>query len=117
MASGDLAAPCQQISEDSGIALTFDDHSIVEWHALLPLFGPYGARATFYVSHLELIPAQQNRLIQQLHDGGNEIGVHGFRHLSASETLTQFGAAGFVGREVRPVIDLLQGLGLPFTRK
>jgi len=68
-----------------GIILSFDDTSILQWHSLLPLFKKFNLYATFYISEMESLDAEQWNCLFELQETGHVIGHHGFRHRRAGE--------------------------------
>lgn len=69
----------------TGLALTFDDNHISNWHNLRPILNHFQAKATFFVSHWDrLTPAEIDKL-HQLQNDGHEIGVHGLNHISIKD--------------------------------
>ena len=62
----------------AGVCLTFDDRSITEWEAMLPVFDKYNAHITFFVSG-EIGEAEAVRL-KAIEARGHAIGAHGLIH-------------------------------------
>lgn len=64
-----------------GIALTFDDYAVDNWHTYINLFDSLGVRATFYISNYnKLTPAQKTEL-KDLQAHGHEIAFHSTNHV------------------------------------
>jgi len=96
-----------------GIALTFDDRHVGEWHALLPLLREFEARATFFVGGAAWLDAQQLGWLRELRDAGCEIGSHGHRHRGVQR---HYGAdpraaSRYVVEEVMPSMRTLRDGG------
>jgi len=72
---------CQYINP--GIALTFDDYSIENWHKLLPILEKYNAKATFFITHPNTFSKAQQQMIIDLKNANNEIACHGYHHYNA----------------------------------
>ena len=77
-----LAQPCSNTS--GGIALTFDDAYIQEWHDIRSLLDTYDVRATFYISRYHQLNATQRQMVQDLFQDGHEIAAHGLDHANAA---------------------------------
>lgn len=73
----------------AGVAITFDDHSIEEWHRALDLFRRYDAHATFFVDQFHLLTKEQLRLLEDIRRDGHEIGVHSVDHVNAHVYLAE----------------------------
>lgn len=70
------------MQQRGAVAFTFDDDFAEQWHALMPIFEPHGARATFFVCRAGELSDQQVSLLRDLQDAGHEIGSHGMQHRS-----------------------------------
>ncbi len=93
-----------------GIALSFDDRFINEWHQLRPLFRKYNARVTFYITGDTLTAAQIAQL-RELASEGHEIGFHGTLHSSAPLLVDAYGVAGYLEKEIKPGLAFLHRHG------
>ncbi|MGX7349656.1 polysaccharide deacetylase family protein [Dolosicoccus paucivorans] len=98
-----------------GLMLTFDDHSIDDWLAVQSLFDQYGAKATYYVNLLDQLTDEELTSIQRLHQLGNEIGSHGFLHLSAPDYLKEHTVEEYIQSEIVPSLQALKALGIQAT--
>lgn len=99
----------------SGLMLTFDDHSIDDWLTVQPLFDQYGAKATYFVNLLDQLTDDELIGIQTLYQSGNEIGSHGFLHLSAPNYLKEHTVEEYIQSEIIPSIQTLNALGIRVT--
>lgn len=64
-----------------GIALTFDDYGVDNWHTYIKLFDSLGIKATFYVSNYNKFTAAQKAKLQDLQAHGHEIAFHSTNHV------------------------------------
>jgi len=69
---GEMAEP--------GIALTFDDYSIDNWHTYLPLLDSFGVKATFYISSYHKLSKEQKTELRDIQSHGHEIAFHTTNH-------------------------------------
>ena len=90
------------------LSLSFDDTSFDQWEAALPLFAKHGARTTFFVNGTNRIDFMRKAL-----DAGHEIGLHGFNHMDATETVEEHGEDWFWRTDIAPQLDALAAAGIP----
>ena len=93
------------------VLFSFDDTSVAEWVAALPLFAETGARATFFLSHPDYILGAQMAGVLQLQAAGHAIGCHGLRHEKAVDAVAKWGVDGYLERDVLPALALLREAG------
>jgi hypothetical protein len=93
--------------------LTFDDRTVMQWHAQADLFAQHGARVTFFVSHPDLLSADEAALLVDLAARGHAVGAHGLRHLDAPAYLEEHSEAEYLATEIDPCCDALSALGTP----
>ncbi len=98
-------------SKDGGVAITFDDAYIDEWYSLRELMASYGAKVTFFVSHVDLLTAAAIDKLKILRDDGHEIGFHGLRHLNAVKFVENHSIDDYLSSEILPGIDVMSGHG------
>lgn len=99
---------------DTGmLILSFDDRNFNDWINALPLFGKYGAHATFFFSGP--IDDEASSTMKTLSEAGHSIGLHGFRHANADEELTVKSADEFYDEEIRPQLDECRVKGIPVS--
>ena len=91
-----------------GLALSFDDTSVMAWLALRPLFAQYGARVTFFVSRYAALADAERAGLQTLAADGHDIEAHSVAHLRAPEYVEDHGLAAYLREELEPSIDLLR---------
>lgn len=104
---------CRQSSvqtEKAGIAISFDDRFIADWHNLRPLLNEYQARVTFYITGDTLSDIELS-MLRDLASDGHEIGFHGTVHGNARELVANHGPDGYLGIEIRPGLDFLRKKG------
>ncbi len=65
-----------------GIALTFDDYSVSNWHTYINLFDSLRVKATFYISNYNKLTAEQKIKLHELQDHGHEIAFHSTNHVN-----------------------------------
>lgn len=85
-----------------GLALSFDDHDVVGWNALLPMFEIYGARVTFFISHYTLINDEERRLVRNLADAGHAIEYHSTAHQNAETYSAENGVEAYITDDILP---------------
>lgn len=95
-----------------GLLLGFDDRHVRSWAAARSLFDRHGARVTFFVSHPDLLDAEEHRLLRALAADGHSIGAHGLRHLRAPDVVARLGAEAYLSTEVQPCVDALTAIGI-----
>jgi len=109
-----LLISCQESSEsqeDSGIAISFDDHFIDEWHALRPLFLKYNAKVTFFITCGKSLTKEEIYKLKELQEDGHEIGFHGTIHGKSTELIEALGAEKYAGTELVPGMKYLSEAG------
>jgi hypothetical protein len=98
-----------------GLALSFDDTSIDDWVATLPLFAQYGAKVTFFVSRFKFITDAQRGELHTLAAAGHDIEAHSVLHLRAPEYVEANGLSAYLDDEAQPSIDALVTEGFPIV--
>lgn len=98
-----------------GLALSFDDASIAEWHALRPMFRQYGARVTFYVTRYLRQDAAKKDMLRELAADGHDIGAHSVDHFRAPMYVEDHGLAAYLKEEALPSIQVLRDDGYDVT--
>jgi peptidoglycan/xylan/chitin deacetylase (PgdA/CDA1 family) len=88
-----------------GVALTFDDYSVANWHKLLPIFEKYNAKATFYICYPNRLDAEKQQMIRDLHAASNEIACHGYNHLNSVNFIDTSSIENFINQEILPAIS------------
>lgn len=96
-----------------GIIFSFDDNSIEEWHAILPLLDAYSIKATFFISMPQTLNEEQWRLLKAIEDKGHEIGCHSLNHLNAAEFDSI--PTEYLRQEVLPALQILKEKGFDVT--
>jgi hypothetical protein len=103
------------IERRPGIALSFDDASIVEWTALRPMFQRYGARVTFFITRYARQDAARKEMIRGLAADGHDIAAHSVDHLRAPSYVEEHGLTAYMRNEALPSIYLLRDDGYNVT--
>jgi peptidoglycan/xylan/chitin deacetylase (PgdA/CDA1 family) len=85
------------------LVLSFDDHHLAGWEQAMPLFGKYGAHATFFVSGD--IDNAAVRTMKKLAAAGHSVGLHGQTHANADTAIADKGAERYWEEEIRPQSD------------
>ncbi len=106
-----LADPTTQ--PGPGLALSFDDTSVDDWVATLPLFEQYGAHVTFFVSRYRDLSDAQHAELHTLADAGHAIEAHTVMHLRGPEYVEDHGLDAYMDDEVTPSITALRDEGFP----
>lgn len=99
----------------TGIVLTFDDKSILEWHESRSLFNKYDAKATFFVNGVEDIEQNHFSLLKELEKDGHEIGSHGLNHLNSINYVENNSINDYIEKEIVPSIEKLTEEGFKVT--
>lgn len=94
-----------------GLALSFDDHDVVGWNTLLPMFALYGARVTFFISHYTRINDEERRLLRNLADAGHAIEYHSTFHLSAESYTAEHGVEAYIAHDILPGLEAMRAAG------
>lgn len=94
-----------------GLALSFDDHDIVGWHGLLPLFERYRARVTFFISAFEGLSAGDRALLHELAAAGHDIEYHSTWHEDAEDYAAAAGVEQYVLDDIRPGLAAMRADG------
>lgn len=97
-----------------GIAITFDDDFIDEWHGLQDVFAPFQATATYFVCHIEQLSALHLDKLREMQAAGHEIGSHGLKHRSVLNDYQSDPerVAEYLSEEIDPSIRLIEAAGL-----
>lgn len=98
-----------------GVALAFDDTSIIEWSELRPRFQAAGARVTFFVSRYYSTSNDERARLAELAADGHAIEAHSVDHLRAPDYVENFGLRAYMDDEVIPSIEILRGAGYEVT--
>lgn len=98
-----------------GLALSFDDASVRQWHELRPMFQQHAARLTFFVSRYPALGADVYPLLRDLQRDGHDVAAHGILHLRAPAYVEDHGLAAYLEDEAVPSIELLRADGYPVT--
>lgn len=94
-----------------GLALTFDDAHVAEWHALRDVLSAHDARVTFFVTRFANLSPTNVARLQDLRADGHAIEAHGANHLDAAAYTERHGLDAWVVDELRPSIDDLRAAG------
>ena len=97
--------------ERGALCLTFDDRNFAAWERCLPLFEKYGAHATFFVCGP--IDARAEACMKKLSAAGHSVGLHGFKHMRATDGLSRLGEEGYLRAEILPQITVCRDKGIP----
>lgn len=101
-------------TQRGGIAITFDDDFIDEWHGLQDIFAPFHATATYFVCHFERLSDSQVDKLQEMQSQGHEIGSHGLKHRSVQNDYQADPdrVEAYLREEIDPSIRLIEAAGL-----
>ncbi len=98
-----------------GLALSFDDTSVLAWQDMLPLLAQYGARATFFVSRYPAFDDVGRAAVADLAAAGNDIEAHSVLHLKAPDYVEANGLQAYVDAEFQASVDALRADGYPIA--
>lgn len=94
-----------------GLALSFDDHDIVGWNQLLPMFDLYGARVTFFISHYTTISDHDRSMLRVLAEAGHAIEYHSTAHLNAETYSAENGVEAYIDDDILPGLAAMRAAG------
>ncbi len=101
--------------QGAGIALTFDDAHIDEWHGQRALFAAYGARVTFFVTRIHRLSTSRLDKLHDLYSDGHAIESHGLNHINAPDYVEAYGLQAYIDDEVVPSLRVLRREGFAPT--
>lgn len=99
----------------AGVALTFDDAHIDEWHEQRALFAAYGARVTFFVTRIHRLSTARLDKLHELGADGHAIESHGLNHVHAPEYVEEYGLRAYVDDEILPSLAVMRREGFTPT--
>jgi hypothetical protein len=102
-------------SQAPGIALSFDDTSILAWLQTLPLFQQYSARVTFFVSRYRFLNDTEREWVTEIAAAGHDIEAHSVLHMRAPNYVRDNGLQAYVDNEFQASIDDLRADGYPIA--
>jgi len=94
-----------------GLALTFDDYNIDNWHTYLNLFDSLGVKATFYISNFNKLTANQKIKLHELQNHGHEIAFHSTNHVNFLKCVDSTGIEKMMKVEVTHGMWLMNNEG------
>jgi len=101
---------------DGYIALTFDDSSVGNWYANLPVLESLGIKATFYVSNYHALTSADKQLLKEIRTRGNEIGYHSTNHKNLVKLLySSSDGWSKVYQEINTDLELMRRDGFVIT--
>ena len=95
------------------LVLSFDDRNFADWEKAIPVFGKYGAHATFFVSGE--IDGDAIRVMKKLSESGHSIGLHGFNHLNADEVVAAKGTGRYFAEEIASQLERCRASYIPIA--
>jgi peptidoglycan/xylan/chitin deacetylase (PgdA/CDA1 family) len=104
-------ATAQKGDDLYGLAFSFDDHDIVGWHPLIPLFARYGARVTFNISSFHTLSEDELVMLKDLQDAGHAIEYHSTNHEDAAALIADLGPEGYDETDIEPDLALMRAAG------
>jgi hypothetical protein len=93
------------------LALSFDDHSIVEWHALLPMFAQYNAKVTFFVSSFQFGTVEDLVMLNEMAAAGHDIEYHSTNHQNAEDYSNANGVDRYIADDIAPGLAAMRANG------
>ena len=95
-----------------GEVITFDDRSISKWFSADSLLSKYGWKATFCVSRINRLTAEEIQILRILQNKGHEISGHGLNHYNAVKYVSKNGLDSYLNQEIIPMIEIMQNESL-----
>ncbi|PID62588.1 MAG: hypothetical protein CR986_01040 [Ignavibacteriae bacterium] len=99
----------------AGFCLTFDDNYIENWKKIIPILDSNNIKATFFITQIRAISQKEKEIIKLLKSKGNEIAVHGYRHIDANKFLESHTIKEYIEIEIIPSINFLNKLDITPT--
>lgn len=99
----------------AGVALTFDDAHIDQWHEQRALLAAYGARVTFFVTRFHRLSTRRLDMLRDLRADGHAIESHGLNHLHAPDYVEEYGLHAYIDDEVLPSLIVMRREGFTPT--
>jgi peptidoglycan/xylan/chitin deacetylase (PgdA/CDA1 family) len=93
------------------LALSFDDHDLVGWTALRPVFERYAARVTFFVSGFLDLDDEERAQLHQLAADGHDIQYHSTHHEHAAEYSAAHGVEAYLADDILPALEAMRADG------
>lgn len=102
--------------DDGYIALTFDDSSVANWYANLPMLESFGIKATFYISNYHSLTNDDKLLLKKIRDNDHEIAYQTTNHKNLVRLLYN-SSDGWnkVNEEINTDLELMQRDGFIIT--
>ena len=97
------------------VHLSFDDHSVSNWHSARQLLSDNNAKAVFYVDSFHLLTEEELSMLSDLRDDGHIIGCHGKKHRDAIVYSRVFNVEKYLDDEVIPAMEDMAGAGFKPT--
>ncbi len=97
------------------LALSFDDHAVSEWYAMLPMFAQYRARVTFFVSSFQFGTVDDVRMLHELEAAGHDIEYHSTTHQNAESYAGANGVERYLTDDIDPGLAALRDAGFAPT--
>jgi peptidoglycan/xylan/chitin deacetylase (PgdA/CDA1 family) len=93
------------------LALSFDDHAVSEWRAMLPMFAQYHARVTFFVSSFQFGTPEDRAMLHELAAAGHDIEYHSTNHFNAEQYSTANGVERYIADDIDPGLAAMRADG------
>lgn len=90
-----------------GVAITFDDNSVRNWHRNLNFLDSLGIHATFYISNYHSLSANEKRLLKVIESRGHEIAYHTTNHRNLEDLYFRKGWGYLYDTEIRPDMQMM----------
>lgn len=107
-----ILSNCSRTDRSSGICLSFDDRTINEWYAMMPLLDKHQARVTFFVSEFDSLRPDEILKLRAFAERGHEIASHGALHVNAETYIREHGYGAYLDDEVDHSIKVMKQAGL-----
>lgn len=99
------------VPSKGSLALSFDDHAVAEWRAMLPMFAQYHARVTFFVSSFQFGTPEERAMLHELAAAGHDIEYHSTNHFNAEAYSTTNGVERYVADDIEPGLVAMRADG------
>lgn len=94
-----------------GVILTFDDDHILDWYNIDQLLRQYKWKATFFVSHFNLLNKDDIERLKTLQHRGHEIASHSKNHINATKFISENSINEHFATDILPSINAMKKEG------
>jgi peptidoglycan/xylan/chitin deacetylase (PgdA/CDA1 family) len=97
----------------AGLALAFDDSSIIEWYGIRDQLAAHRAHITLFITRWHSRSDEERAMVRTMADEGDDIEPHSVEHLDPIDYVHDHGIDAYMADEVIPSFDALTQAGYP----